>query len=313
MGKLINEGEKRGRRAKVEMIIDVETITTFGKIEDGIKLPNAPYNVGMTIGRRDDVITQHQIGIKEFWEYPANDSILYYRDKFKIEEFDILFDKIENFVLNFLIPKIEMYGGAKDVRLWSFNSPFDKRSIVYTLRAKGKRKLASYIDKLDWFCLWEWSSNILKDNKKFINWAIENEHKYRNNKFISEKGNLRTNAEIVYCYMTQNPEFEEVHKGMEDTTIEFAILSWCKKSKIPMKVGTEKKGGNWQIVNKCSGFLFKLEELIYGKNKKMWNEMVEEANSIKAIDINDTRVDDIMKEAKRKDGVANDVIKGTDL
>ena len=70
-----------------------------------------------------------------------------------------------------------------------------------------------------------------------------------------------------------------------------------------MKVGTVKKGGNWQIVNKCSGFLFKLEELVYGKNKKIWNEMVEEA-STKIISIENITKEEV---------VLNDTIKRTGI
>ena len=244
------------------MVIDVETITCLGTDENHTRLPNAPYNVGVTIGRGENIISQHQLGIKEFWEFPEKHAILYYRDKFKVNEFDTMFNTVENFVVNWLIPKIEMYGGPSNVRLWSFNSPFDKRSIVYTLRQKNEHKIARYIESLQWLCLWEYSSSILKDSKKFINWLIDNEAEQRNNKFISDKGNFRTNAEIVYGYITKDPYFKEVHKGMQDTAIEFAILNWCKKSSIvSMKEGTKRKGGNWQIVNRKSGWLFKTDKI----------------------------------------------------
>ena len=54
------------------------------------------------------------------------------------------------------------------------------------------------------------------------------------NNFITSKGNIRTNAETIYRYLTKNPDFKEEHIGLPDAQIEFEMLmkviKWKKKS-----------------------------------------------------------------------------------
>ena len=70
-----------------------------------------------------------------------------------------------------------------------------------------------------------------------MNWAVEKEYelivknKLEQCKYISEKGNIRTNAQTIYRYISGDDCFIEAHKGMEDTKIEGEILEWCKQFK----------------------------------------------------------------------------------
>lgn len=49
--------------------------------------------------------------------------------------------------------------------------------------------------------------------------------------FVTEKGNVRTNAQTVYAYLTQNSDFVEAHHALEDCDIEKEILFKCRKYK----------------------------------------------------------------------------------
>ena len=53
--------------------------------------------------------------------------------------------------------------------------------------------------------------------KKYINFC-------RDNKFVTEKGNIQTKAETVYRYLTGCIDFEEEHTGLADVLIEYQIL-----------------------------------------------------------------------------------------
>ena len=47
------------------------------------------------------------------------------------------------------------------------------------------------------------------------------------NGFYSKKGNMTTNAETVYKYLTKDKDFEEEHTGLADVRIELKILCKC--------------------------------------------------------------------------------------
>jgi hypothetical protein len=48
-----------------------------------------------------------------------------------------------------------------------------------------------------------------------------------NNNLISPSGNIKTSAETVYAYITQNAEFNESHTGLQDVLIEVQIMAHC--------------------------------------------------------------------------------------
>ena len=47
------------------------------------------------------------------------------------------------------------------------------------------------------------------------------------NNFVTDKGNRKCSAEIVYRYITRNLDFEEAHTALADTEIEAEIFIAC--------------------------------------------------------------------------------------
>jgi hypothetical protein len=47
------------------------------------------------------------------------------------------------------------------------------------------------------------------------------------NGFVKPSGNLHTNAEAVYAYMTKDATFDESHTGLADVLIEVQIMAKC--------------------------------------------------------------------------------------
>ena len=56
--------------------------------------------------------------------------------------------------------------------------------------------------------------------KSYVNWA------YRNG-YVTENGQVRATAEILYRYISGNYEFVESHTGLEDVLIEKEIFVHC--------------------------------------------------------------------------------------
>jgi hypothetical protein len=68
------------------------------------------------------------------------------------------------------------------------------------------------------------------------------------NGFVSDKGNISTSAETVYRFLTNNLDFQEEHKGLEDVLIETAIFAKCvaKKKKMSRKINR----GCWRLAQR---------------------------------------------------------------
>lgn len=70
--------------------------------------------------------------------------------------------------------------------------------------------------------LWNIALYTLCDSSRYVKFANEYE-------FKSEKGNLKSSAEVVYRYISKDPSFIEAHTALADTEIEAAILAACLK------------------------------------------------------------------------------------
>ena len=70
----------------------------------------------------------------------------------------------------------------------------------------------------------------------------------RNLGWVTEKGNIITNAECAFRYIQNDFEFVESHTALEDAQIESILLEYClnKKKRLPFNFS----GRTWQLVNK---------------------------------------------------------------
>lgn len=60
------------------------------------------------------------------------------------------------------------------------------------------------------------------DTNKYVRWC-------QLNNMVTEKGNIRTNAETVYAYLTRDSDFVEAHHALQDCEIEAEILFKARK------------------------------------------------------------------------------------
>lgn len=107
--------------------------------------------------------------------------------------------------------------------IYAYNAAFDSRT---TNNLAKRFDLPNPMDGIEIDCLWFWAAQTIFQQKRFQKWADKN-WEYA----MTEKGNYKTSAEICYAYMHNEPDFDEVHRGIEDCLIEYEIFLHCRKQK----------------------------------------------------------------------------------
>lgn len=115
------------------------------------------------------------------------------------------------------------------------------------------KAICAYNARFDWKTLKNTSKHVL-DEKYFYPYGVElwdtwkmakdtickqksYERFCKENNFMTKHKTprLKTSAETVYAYMTNNPNYEECHTGLEDVMIEIAIFTRCMRQHKKMK------------------------------------------------------------------------------
>lgn len=105
--------------------------------------------------------------------------------------------------------------------IWAYNCTFDKTAIDKLISNINDYP---FLAKVKWCDIWTAIVMTRCLTKKYINFC-------RKNAFVTEKGNIKTSAEVVYAYLTKDKYFEEEHTGLSDCKIEYLILLTAYKSK----------------------------------------------------------------------------------
>lgn len=116
----------------------------------------------------------------------------------------------------------------------AYNLGFDMRAIANTHAHIGHSdKVLPY--RPDLLCLWEFSCSTLCNTPMYH--AVAHDMGKASG-WITDAGNVRTNAEKVYAYLTQNLGFIEAHTALADAQIETEILQrlLARKKTIPYNV-----------------------------------------------------------------------------
>lgn len=126
----------------------------------------------------------------------------------------------------------------------AYNMAFDKRATRNDIRfITGSMVRWFFPYGTKFFCIWSMACSSILKTKEFVKYATE--HNY-----ISEKGNIRTNAEVCYKYITQKENFSEDHTGLADAKIETAIMMKILRSGLPFESGVHY--GCWRWVQKVA-------------------------------------------------------------
>ena len=189
------------------------------------------YDVGLSVcDRYGNIYERHSFVVKEIFEGEADlMTSAYYAHK--IPEYLDGIAKGERKVVNLY----EVYATIKELNnKWhpkaflAYNAFFDMMGLNRTQRYVTKSKYRYMLPYgLPVQCIWHMACQTICSQKKYHDFCIENG-------FVSKSGNISTSAETVYRFLTNNPDFEEEHKGLEDVEIEVKIFAECVKKKKKM-------------------------------------------------------------------------------
>ena len=127
-------------------------------------------------------------------------------------------------------------------RVYAYNMNFDKRALNNDQKFVTANKYRYFFPyETDFRCIWHMACQVLLARPSYIKFALAND-------YVSEKGNILTNAECCYRYITKNTDFIEAHTGIEDVDIEAEILLACFGQHKKMK--QEPYTACWQLVKK---------------------------------------------------------------
>ena len=118
--------------------------------------------------------------------------------------------------------------------VYAYNSDFDDKVISYNC---DWFKCNNPLENIAVYDIWGYASQFITGLKSYQQFCEEHER-------FTDTGNYKGSAEVVYQYLTANPEFIEEHMGIFDSEIEAQILFWC--------IG---HGGNWATDYKVNKIL----------------------------------------------------------
>lgn len=212
--------------SKKIIILDVEGMQTA-----------RPYNVGyMVADNKGKVYKKESFAILPcIWENLQNCLPAKEMTHKNIQE--ILANPVK---YNWTMPEEVMDSLVKDVKafnvkqIWAYNVTFDRGSMK---RLYGD-KFHELADRVEFLDIWTAIVVTRLCTKKYVKFC-------RENGFVSEKGNCRTSAEVVWKYLSKNVDFEEEHTGLADCEIEYQIYLTAKNSKKKMDGKTKNP---WRLV-----------------------------------------------------------------
>lgn len=212
---------KIDRRKKYIIILDVETtnnqIGVKGAPNDGLV-----YDLGFTVAdKQGNVYAKRSFAIKEIFDWKELMDTAYYKNKLPK-----YYEKIRKGEMK----KVSIWDARKSIKgameyfniteVYAFNANFDYTTLNNTVRylsGSACRWFFKYGTKI---CdIWHIACQTLGLQKTFQWENIRNAN-----------GNLITNAERMYAYLSQDFDFEEEHTGLADALIETQILARCFKT-----------------------------------------------------------------------------------
>lgn len=230
---------KIDRRKKYYMILDTETTATCTPEENTEKkvMEKLIYDIGYTITTKKEMILTRNFLVKEIYE---NDQLMnnaYFVSKRPIYEKMVNNKEIEVKPFAEIIKILQKDIQDTNTKVFgAYNVSFDLDALVQTTNfifpniykmLFKKTKGGKYAPNCEEFCrkyifkkeleiidLWTLSCQTLCNQKTFQTFYLQE----------TNRGNIKSNAELVYNYISNQNDFEEQHTALSDSIIETEIL-----------------------------------------------------------------------------------------
>lgn len=113
-----------------------------------------------------------------------------------------------------------MYRDIKQYNItdaYAYNSDFDDKVITFNC---DWFKCNNPLENVTIHDIWGYASEFITNNAAYTAFCEQYER-------FTDTGNYKGSAEVVYQYLTNNPDFVEEHMGLYDSQIETYILAAC--------------------------------------------------------------------------------------
>lgn len=195
------------------MIIDTETANS-------VECP-LPYDVGYSIFDEDtgEIMVERSFVVAEIFLDKELMKEAYFADKIPTYWEDLKAGR--RTMKGIFNIRRQIWADMKEFnchKVGAYNMGFDNRATRNDIRfISGSLVRWFFPYGTEFFCVWHMACTSILNTKNFADFAVENG-------FISEAGNIRTNAEVTYRYLTGQLDFVESHTGLEDVQIEREIF-----------------------------------------------------------------------------------------
>lgn len=198
------------------MVLDTETASTS----------RVPFDIAYTIiDRKGNVVEAANYLVDEIFNSPLGKHLVSLDDFSRTKSsfyFDLAASHAEMVQPIATIQKRLRDAVAKyNCAVVAYNAEFDYDALNNFGASFGCGKSFFTEDTQIWD-LWNIALYTLCNSSRYVKFANANN-------YTSDKGNIKTSAEVVYRYIAQDTNFVEAHTALADTEIEAAILTACLK------------------------------------------------------------------------------------
>jgi len=226
-----------GRQKELVLVLDTETANSVNE--------PIPYDIGYAIcDRHGEIYLKRSFLVAEvFLDMADTMKSAYYAEKIPQYWEDVKSGK--RLIKPMWTIRRTMLNDMKEYKIkkvGAYNMAFDQKALNNLIRYISKSfKRFWFPFGTEMFCIWNCACQVLLDRTTYAKFAYQNG-------FISEAGNIQTDAENAYRYITKKVDFVESHTGLEDVEIEVAILAQCYRQH--KKMDTKINRLCWQIPQK---------------------------------------------------------------
>lgn len=204
-------GKDIDKRKKHILVLDTETA---GEISENIYYV---YDFAWAImDKQGNILAKKNYVVKEIFEDEEKMKHAFYANKMYLYAKNNIPFKKWNDILNEFMQDIIFYNVSQ---LSAYNLSFDIKALNFTNQQLNGKPM-KVLDALQQVDIWTLALQTLATQKRYVPFCIEHN-------FFSKKGNILTNAEVMYAYITNNPQHKEEHTALSDTLEECKILAQC--------------------------------------------------------------------------------------
>lgn len=156
--------------------------------------------------------------VEQIWHNLALFESAYYKEKRQkyiemMRKHEATMDKW-GYIMRKLSQDIRNY---KIEAVYAYNSDFDDRTIAYNCEWF---KCNNPLESTPIYDIWGYASEFIISTQAYKDFCETHSR-------FTDTGNYKGSAEVVYQFLTSNPDFIEEHMGLFDSEIESAILCAC--------------------------------------------------------------------------------------